>query len=436
MRNLDSARLIRLIIAGAIAGLFVFLILNPTIVAQEESQDPMRLLENARSMAPQVLWESILLGLIIGGLTAGCITLADEFSSLLKRLALRFGIAIFAGIIAGALCGFAGQMLFGAMLRFGGIFFLLPARILGWGLLGVGAGMGPGLATGSAKRIKMSVIGGLVGGLIGGALFDVVSVITMGGSASRLLGFVIMCAAVGAAISFVEDYAKQNWVTILTGAREGKSYILTKPTTILGRDELADIPLFGDTTVGKQHALLQLTGNLVTLQAIPGAALLVNGAPVTATQLKDSDTISVGKHMLRFHQKPTQNVYIPSPQFGQSPYSAVPPYQYGAPQPAVVQAKGALSLTVVMGPHESQIFNYGPGLIKIGREADCQICLSNDTMISRYHAEIGWDGMSWHIRDAGSRNGLWINGARATQEVLNFGDQIGVGQTVMRVDGI
>jgi len=35
-----------------------------------------------------------------------------------------------------------------------------------------------------------------------------------------------------------------------------------------------------------------------------------------------------------------------------------------------------------------------------------------------------------------SRNELWVNGVRIAEHTLNVGDQIGVGQTRLRVEGL
>ena len=92
-------------------------------------------------------------------------------------------------------------------------------------------------------------------------------------------------------------------------------------------------------------------------------------------------------------------------------------------------------LSVVSGPHQGQSFSFGPGTIQIGREAGCDVLLPEDSMVSRNHAQISWTGSNWSIADLASTNGLFVNGARVTQQTLNVGDQIKVGQTTLRVDG-
>jgi pSer/pThr/pTyr-binding forkhead associated (FHA) protein len=286
------------------------------------------------------------------------------------------------------------------------------------------------------------MLGGFIGGGIGGLLFDLVSVITQGGSASRFFGFIIMGAVTGAAVAMAEEVAKQSWVTVLTGAREGKSYILSKTTTSLGRDELADIPLFGDPRIAKQHALLKLDRHMVILQPV-GGHVMVNGSPSPAgAELKDGDILGIGQMALRINRKAG---YYASATY-QKPFDALAhshpqfptPQTFGAPsaaQPMTV-CTGTITLAVVAGPYANQSYQSGPGILRIGRDAGCTIGLPQDVKLSRTHADIQWDGTNWSVRDLNSSNGLWVNGVRVAYRLLSIGDQIGVGQSVFRVDSL
>jgi hypothetical protein len=47
----------------------------------------------------------------------------------------------------------------------------------------------------------------------------------------------------------------------------------------------------------------------------------------------------------------------------------------------------------------------------VGRDADCALCLQ-EKQISRKHALIRWNGADWTLRDLGSVNGTFVDGAR------------------------
>ena len=62
----------------------------------------------------------------------------------------------------------------------------------------------------------------------------------------------------------------------------------------------------------------------------------------------------------------------------------------------------------------------------IGRAADCEVVLG-DPRISRQHATITGDGQHYHLRDAGSLNGTFVNGRRvlaAATTRLQTGDEL------------
>ncbi|MCE5324102.1 FHA domain-containing protein [bacterium] len=417
----------------------VFLIFNPSYVQQESSTNmPMP------GAAKNVFISAVLLGASFAAMLGGVLLVADELTSPPKRVIIKMATAAAIGALAGTIAGIIGQLAFSAMALTLPVLGVIIGRTIGWAVIGAGGGMGVGFAMGSWRRARMSMLGGLIGGAAGGFLFDMIASVTDGGSASRFIGFILMGAATGAAVALVEDIAKQNWVTVLSGPKEGKSFILTKPTTIIGRDELADIPLFGDPSLAKQHAYLLLQNNDVTVQSANGVSVGVNGSVTQSSQLRDGDLLTLGRFNLRFHQK--AGAYTSSlkstPQSQQRWFDNQPQSQsiptYTAPQQTIVQptATGSLSLTVIGGPHMDQQFRFGPGSIKIGREAGCDILLIQDTMVSRSHAEIIWDGTAWNIKDLGSKNGLWVGGRRVREHRLQIGDQIGVGQSILRVDSI
>jgi len=54
---------------------------------------------------------------------------------------------------------------------------------------------------------------------------------------------------------------------------------------------------------------------------------------------------------------------------------------------------------------------------RIGRQEDCDIQMAED-VVSRHHAEVFYDGLSWWIRDLDSANGLYVNGRLVKQAQL------------------
>lgn len=198
------------------------------------------------------------------------------------------------------------------------------ARALGWTFLGAFPGLAAGAATLSRKRAMHGLAGGLLGGFIGGFVFDLVaSVIThplqgatsgaVGaggmietGGPSRAIGFTVIGALTGLFIGLVEEYLKQAWVRVLAGNNEGKDYILSKPMTILGRDERADVPLFGDPNLAPQHAAIRMeNGRHTLLDGGAPSGAVVNGQRIQQQLLRDGDMIQLGQVRLLFREKAT-----------------------------------------------------------------------------------------------------------------------------------
>jgi pSer/pThr/pTyr-binding forkhead associated (FHA) protein len=68
--------------------------------------------------------------------------------------------------------------------------------------------------------------------------------------------------------------------------------------------------------------------------------------------------------------------------------------------------------------------------ITIGRSADNDVVLTDDSQVSRVHALLEPLAGGWSVRDVGSSNGTFVNGKRLGGEVrLDPGDEIRVGRT-------
>ena len=70
---------------------------------------------------------------------------------------------------------------------------------------------------------------------------------------------------------------------------------------------------------------------------------------------------------------------------------------------------------------------------RLGRAEDQTVVL-DDEAVSGAHAMVVLKGGHWWVRDEGSTNGTFINGAVIEEEmVLNNGDELRIGQVLMRL---
>ena len=73
----------------------------------------------------------------------------------------------------------------------------------------------------------------------------------------------------------------------------------------------------------------------------------------------------------------------------------------------------------------------GPKAV-LGRDPTCDVVL-NDTKCSRRHAYVEQIGRTLVVRDAGSANGIYVNGRRVDRAVLAPGDTVRLGDVKLRV---
>lgn len=85
-------------------------------------------------------------------------------------------------------------------------------------------------------------------------------------------------------------------------------------------------------------------------------------------------------------------------------------------------------LTITGGPGEGRVVPIGDAMATtLGRSADCTVCIT-DSSLSREHACIVHAGSKFILKDAGSKNGTFVNGASAAEAVeLKDGDRIELG---------
>jgi hypothetical protein len=76
------------------------------------------------------------------------------------------------------------------------------------------------------------------------------------------------------------------------------------------------------------------------------------------------------------------------------------------------------------------------GRIVVGRDPACEVS-HDDSLLSRRHAEFLTVGDAVTVRDLGSRNGVFVNGARAAEHRLEAGDVVQIGPLRARyvIDG-
>lgn len=411
------------------------------------------------------------------------------------RLKREIAWGAIVGLAGGLLGLMIGQWFFGsfysgakdlASIRvIGPVAFLLMVLIrgIGWGLIGLFLGLVQGIPSKSKKAAKHGAIGGFIGGLLGGMLFEVVPNIIpyTGGDPSVLsrgISMTVTGASIGLFIGLVQNIMKQAWVRVLKARNEGKDFIISKPIVTIGRDELADIPLFGDINISKLHATITMeNGRYVINDAGSQIGVLVNGQRISQRQvLNDGDIIKIGSVNIEFHEKAGKHVAAPrkdavqdKPSHAVSNESLCPfcgelkdpvtgrcacstvnlkweqtagsssqPTQFdsGTAQVGAISPTAAgPRLVSISGVYANRSFLLNlAGQTNIGRGPEKTIDLSLDNTVSRNHAHIVYEDGEYVLYDDGSTNGTFVNGVKISRQVIKPGDRVQFGASQFRFE--
>jgi pSer/pThr/pTyr-binding forkhead associated (FHA) protein len=352
----------------------------------------------------------------------------------------------------------------------------IMARTVGWSLIGLLVGGAMGLLHFSPRRVMSGLFGGFLGGAIGGFCFEIVAQMLHVPELSRGIGFTCVGAGTGLGVSLAQQIARQAWVRVIVGRNEGRDYLLEKESNTVGRDEMSDVPLFGDPAVGKLHATLKRTSGVWFLQdGGSQAGTLVNGQQTRESPLQEGDRITIGRFQLEFHHRGGQHIPVPARDAAPAPAftqpSAAPGVcafcgtqkhpltgacactPVGVPAPVAAAGAGALTmnappglfnpasgsssssvtLMAISGPYAGQRFTVS-GTARIGRQEGNTLAFPADRSLSRKHATLTVGPSGTQLHDEGSSNGTYVNGARVMDSALHSGDEIRLGDMQFRVE--
>ncbi len=272
---------IRLSIIGAVGGLIVWL-LSELLFGNS-------LLERLPQFQKFVLYAAY--G-AVSGFTFGLI-LGISHLILLRHWWLPL-ISMTLGLIGGVFGLLWGEAMY-QVLKFAE----LPARVIGWGIVGFALGSSQGAARGSMVGALRAGLGGGIGGMVGGVLFTLLpSILHFPDSVCRGIAWVLMGLLIGATSVLFERLLAGAVLKIASGKMEGKEFILDKSYLVIGRDERCDIPIYYDPAIQPKHATLEWTGAGYRIAPIGNAQVIVNGQSVPIKELNHNDVVIIGNTRL------------------------------------------------------------------------------------------------------------------------------------------
>ena len=216
--------------------------------------------------------------------------------------------------------------------------------------------------------------------------------------------------------------AVMAWLAVTGGPEKGKTYQLTAADTTIGRDTTNDFAL-ADAAVSRRHVMLKYQDDKFILLDVGSASgTKVNNQPVAGKSLAAGGVIQIGQTQLTLVDVEAGEA---APQASASDATMVS-------QPE----SGGGVLIVQSGPDSGKSFPLVQGENVIGRDNDCQIILSDQT-VSRQHAMVRRQEEACTVHDLGSRTGTRVDGETLTELILSSGDIISIGRselTLMQVE--
>jgi hypothetical protein len=91
-------------------------------------------------------------------------------------------------------------------------------------------------------------------------------------------------------------------------------------------------------------------------------------------------------------------------------------------------------LEAVSGPVAGRRIEVRAGtIVRIGRAGKSDHAIAEDSYLSGLHFSVQCDGAQCRIRDLGSSNGTFVNGARISEQVVQAGDSVVAGGSTFRI---
>ena len=209
--------------------------------------------------------------------------------------------------------------------------------------------------------------------------------------------------------------AVMAWLAVTGGPEKGKTHQLTAADTTIGRDTTNDLAL-ADAAVSRRHVMLKYQDDKFILIDVGSAGgTKVNGQSVTGKSLAAGGVIQIGQTQLTLVDVEAGDA---APQA-----SAADATMVSQPE------SGGGVLIAQSGPDSGKSFPLVQGENTIGRDNDCQIILTDQT-VSRQDE-------SCTVHDLGSRTGTRVDGETLTELTLSSGDTISIGRselTLMQVE--
>ena len=205
------------------------------------------------------------------------------------------------GLVAGAIGLPLSEWLF--QTAGAGIF----GRLVGWSFFGLLIGLAEGVV--GRSQVWKGMLGGLLGGAVGGLLLESSQHVFKDSLIGKVIGLVLLGAAVGAFISLIVVLLSRAWLEVKSGKLKGTEFILDKfmrakgPAIAIGSSPLKSEIVLPDPDIAPQHAMLTGDGSHFTLKDMSLSGTFINKRRIERTQLANGILIRMGNTEMVYHEK-------------------------------------------------------------------------------------------------------------------------------------
>ncbi len=268
----------------------------------------------------------------------------------------------------------------------------------------------------------------------------------------------------GVTLSVEKPLRKDDWVVI--GGKEGKVVEITWRTTkiVTRRNDYLIFPnrLVAEGEVTNYNYPDRIHQQIIevglpysTLPTIAEEALLEAAArvpdvldrprPIVYLRSFDDSAITYGlkvavdhyDHLWVIESDIRKEIYFALKRYGvviPFPIRTVQLHQ-GEPPSTEWKEPYLRRLQVVSGHRKGDVFPLQQETVGIGRGAECEIDLRDPTT-SKEHARIVRRDNEYFIEDTGSKHGTFVNGGKVEKKKLRSGDEIAIGDSVLRFEAL
>lgn len=183
---------------------------------------------------------------------------------------------------------------------------------------------------------------------------------------------------------------------------------------IIGRGDEVQLALI-NSLVSRHHAVIERIGQDWTLADSSRNGTFIDGVRITQVKVTSPTRVLLGDKADGAEVELIPELLAAMPG---------PVYALGSPSDGKAAKKGQLTA----------VHSLTSGLLRIGRLPDNDVVL-DDMLVSRRHAELRRTGYAWQLVDLDSGNGTFVNGRRINSSPVTPHDVIGVGSSLLQLDG-